>query len=527
MNFNNFKIGTRLGAAFAGVLALTIFLGVFSIEQLSLVNEATRDEATNWLAGTRALGDYRSVIDNIRRVEVQDITAVTAADYGRWEKRIAELKAKAGNAWKVYSITIAPGEERSLASAIETAQQNFFEADAALLKTAREAAAFNEQVRKAYNGESLQKFNALTAAVDKDVAFQGEGAYTAYLNSQNAYQSTRTAVVVLLLVTVAIGSVLARFITRGITRPVAVAVQLAKTVASGDLTSNIEVRSRDEIGELQQALAEMNTRLSEIVSQVRNSSDSIATGSQEIATGNADLSQRTEEQASNLEQTAASMEELTATVQQNTDSANQAKQLAMRASTVAQQGRQAVERVVSTMEGISQSSRKIADIIGVIDGIAFQTNILALNAAVEAARAGEQGRGFAVVAGEVRTLAQRSAQAAKEIKGLIDESVERVGAGSGHVATAGETMAEVVTSVKRVSDLVAEISAASREQSTGIGQVGDAVQQLDQVTQQNAALVEQSAAASESLQLQAQQLTSIVSFFRLNRDVQTTRDVDS
>ena len=522
MNLNDFKIGTRLGAAFAGVLALTVLLGAFSIEQLSLVNDATRDEATHWLAATWALGDYRSVIDNIRRVEVQDITASAVADFDRWERRIAELKAKAGNAWKVYLTTVAPGQEQSLASAIEAAQQKFFEADAALLKTSRETAGFTEEVRKAYNGESLQKFNALTAAVDKDVALQGEGAYTAYRNSQDAYHSTRTAVVALLLITIAIGSALARFITRGITRPVAVAVQLARTVASGDLTSNIEVRSRDEIGQLQHALAEMNARLSEIVSQVRSSSDSIATGSQEIATGNADLSQRTEEQASNLEQTAAAMEELAATVQQNTDSANLADQLAMHASTVAQRGRQVVERVVSTMEAISQSSRKIADIIGVIDGIAFQTNILALNAAVEAARAGEQGRGFAVVAGEVRTLAQRSAQAAREIKSLIDESVEKVETGTGLVATAGETMAEIVASVKRVSDLVAEISAASREQSSGIGQVGDAVQQLDQVTQQNAALVEESAAASESLQLQARQLTSIVSFFRLNQDTSTT-----
>jgi len=521
MNFNNLKIGARLGAAFASVLALTILMGAFSIQRLSLVNDATRDEATNWLAATRALGDYRSVIDNIRRVEVQHITASAAADYDKWERRIAELKTKAAKAWQVYAATGTPGQEQSLAAAIEAAQQNFFDADAALLKISRETAGFNEVVRKAYNGESLQKFNALAAAVDKDVAFQGDGADTAYRNSQDAYRSTCVAVAALLLITIAIGSILAWLITRGITRPVAEAVQLAKTVASGDLTSSIEVRSRDEIGELQQALADMNARLSQIVIQVRNSSDSIATGSQEIATGNADLSQRTEEQASNLEQTAASMEELTATVQQNTDSANQANQLAVRASAVAQQGGQMVERVVSTMEAISQSSRKIVDIIGVIDGIAFQTNILALNAAVEAARAGEQGRGFAVVAGEVRTLAQRSAQAAKEIKSLIGESVEKVDAGTDLVAAAGKTMTEIVTSVQRVSDLVAEISAASREQSSGISRVGDAVQQLDQVTQQNAALVEESAAASESLESQARQLIGIVSFFRLNEDGST------
>ena len=259
----------------------------------------------------------------------------------------------------------------------------------------------------------------------------------------------------------------------------------------------------------------MNDSLAGIVGQVRAASDSIATGATQIATGNADLSQRTEEQASNLQQTAASMEQLTSTVQTNSDTARQAAELAREASSAALRGGELVGQVVGTMDAINSSSKKIADIIGVIDSIAFQTNILALNAAVEAARAGEQGRGFAVVASEVRSLAQRSAQAAKEIEGLITESVEKVETGTAQVGEAGRSMSDIVTQVKNVNDLIAEISSATQEQSQGISQVGDAVSQLDQVTQQNAALVEESAAAAESLSQQAARLVEAVSIFTL------------
>lgn len=304
-------------------------------------------------------------------------------------------------------------------------------------------------------------------------------------------------------------------ITRSITRPIRQAVQVAETVAAGDLSSLIDVRGRDETAQLLNALKRMNANLSQIVGNVRSGSDSIATASAQIAMGNADLSQRTEEQASNLQQTAASMEELTATVKQNADTARQATQLAGGASSVAERGGQVVGQVVSTMAEISASSRRIADIIAVIDGIAFQTNILALNAAVEAARAGEQGRGFAVVAAEVRSLAQRSAQAAKEIKSLIEDSVQRVESGSQLVDEAGKTMGEIVVQVQRVADLINEIGAASAQQSSGIEQIGGAVAQLDQVTQQNAALVEEGAAAAESLKHQASQLAEAVAAFRL------------
>jgi methyl-accepting chemotaxis protein len=289
-------------------------------------------------------------------------------------------------------------------------------------------------------------------------------------------------------------------------------------VASGDLTQNIEADSADETGDLLRALGQMNASLAKIVGDVRSGTDAIKTSSGEIAAGNQDLSSRTEQQASSLEETASSMEELTSTVKQNADNARQANQLAVSASEVAVRGGGVVSEVVSTMSAINESAKKIVDIIGVIDGIAFQTNILALNAAVEAARAGEQGRGFAVVASEVRNLAQRSAAAAKEIKTLIGDSVEKVDAGSKLVDQAGATMDEVVASVRRVTDIISEIAAASDEQRAGIEQVNQAITQMDQVTQQNAALVEQAAAAADAMQQQSAGLEHLVSVFRISQE---------
>jgi methyl-accepting chemotaxis protein len=307
-------------------------------------------------------------------------------------------------------------------------------------------------------------------------------------------------------------------ITRSITGQIGgepdYACDVVKKIAAGDLALDVQTRAGDD-SSLLCAMKAMRANLARIVGDVRQTSDGIATGSSQIATGNADLSQRTEEQAANLQQTAASMEQLTSTVKNNADTARQATQLASSASAVAAQGGAVVGQVVETMEAITASSKKIVDIIGVIDGIAFQTNILALNAAVEAARAGEQGRGFAVVASEVRSLAQRSADAAKEIKGLITDSVDKVSAGSRQVGEAGRTMSDIVTQVKRVNELIGEISSATQEQTQGIGQVGDAITQLDQVTQQNAALVEESAAAAASLSQQAAKLVSAVGVFTL------------
>ncbi len=314
--------------------------------------------------------------------------------------------------------------------------------------------------------------------------------------------------------------VFAWLVARRIKQALDKAISASEQIAAGDLTVKIEVDSEDETGHLLASLKEMNAGLARIVGEVRNGADSIATATEQISAGNADLSQRTEEQASALEETASSMEELTSTVKQNADNAQQANQLAISASGVAVKGGEVISRVVRTMESITDSSRKISDIIGVIDGIAFQTNILALNAAVEAARAGEQGRGFAVVAAEVRSLAQRSAAAAKEIKTLIEDSVGKVQDGSRLVEEAGHTTQEIVTSIKRVTDIMAEISAASLEQSSGIEQVNTAITQMDDVTQQNAALVEQAAAAAESLEEQALQLVQVVTRFTLEENTQ-------
>ena len=330
-----------------------------------------------------------------------------------------------------------------------------------------------------------------------------------------AAQRATTISLVVMLVVCALGIAGAIAFSRTVVNPLDNAVRVSQAVASGDLTVARQVQGKDEIALLLNALHDMQISLSHVVSNVRNNADSVAAASTEIAQGNNDLSARTEQQASALEETSASMEELSSTVQANAENARTANQLAVSASTVAVQGGDVVAEVVTTMKGINDSSKKIADIISVIDGIAFQTNILALNAAVEAARAGEQGRGFAVVASEVRNLAQRSADAAKEIKTLIHASVERVELGTTLVDKAGATMSEVVSAIRRVTDIVGEISAASSEQSAGVAQVGDAITEMDQATQQNAALVEQSAAAADSLKVQAQQLVQAVAVFRL------------
>ncbi|HSV54604.1 MAG TPA: methyl-accepting chemotaxis protein, partial [Burkholderiaceae bacterium] len=429
-------------------------------------------------------------------------------------KAINDARQNIQKEWKNYTATHLVAKEKQL---VEQA--------APLMKRGDDAAvALQELMRKA-DVEGLREFAAksmypavepVAGVIDQLITVQLEVAASEYQQSQANFVTMLWRSVAVLVVTFGLALWGAAVLISAITRNLNQAVKVAETVASGDLTSHIEVASQDETGKLLEALKTMNTSLVDIVGRVRDSSESIATGSSEIAMGNADLSQRTEEQAANLEETAASMEELTATVKQNADTAVQATQLAGAASTTAAQGGMAMQQVIKTMGDISASSRKISDIIGVIDGIAFQTNILALNAAVEAARAGEQGRGFAVVASEVRSLAGRSAEAAKEIKQLIGESVQKVDDGSRLVTDAGKTMEDIVMQVKRVADLIGEISSASGEQTAGISQVGDAVQQLDQVTQQNAALVEQGAAAADSLSHQAAELAKIVSLFKLS-----------
>jgi methyl-accepting chemotaxis protein len=378
---------------------------------------------------------------------------------------------------------------------------------------------------KSYLKDTLQKpqehlLDMIAAYIDI-LEKQNENAVTA----MNREYSIAVAILAgSLIAALALGCWIAWWVTRSITGPIGEAVAIAETVAAGDLTSRIEVDRNDETGQLLRALKKMNESLVKIVSDVRNGTDTIATASQQIASGNLDLSARTEQQAGSLEETASSMEELTSTVKQNADNARQANTLAQSASEIATRGGSVVTEVVTTMDSINESSRKIVDIIAVIDGIAFQTNILALNAAVEAARAGEQGRGFAVVAAEVRNLAQRSAAAAKEIKSLIGDSVEKVESGSRLVNQAGATMFEIVESVKRVTDVIAEITAASQEQTTGIEQINTAITQMDEVTQQNASLVEEAAAAAQALQDQASGLAQLVSAFTLDA-THAARDV--
>ncbi|MFA1589127.1 methyl-accepting chemotaxis protein, partial [Achromobacter ruhlandii] len=353
-------------------------------------------------------------------------------------------------------------------------------------------------------------------AVDDYLTFIDKRTDELAAQAQVDHNISRSVTIALLVIAAVLAIGCWIFINRTVLRPLHEAGDHFEKIASGDFTGRIEVRSTNEIGQMFSAVKRMQESLTRTVATVRRGVDEINVGAREISAGNTDLSSRTEQQAASLEETAASMEELASTVKQNADNARQANQLAASASDVAERGGSAVAEVVNTMQGISASSRKISEIVSVIDGIAFQTNILALNAAVEAARAGEQGKGFAVVAGEVRSLAQRSAQAAKEIKGLIEDSVTKVGAGSQQVERAGATMQEIVASVKRVTDIMGEISAASEEQSSGIDQVNRAVSQMDEVTQQNAALVEEAAAAAGSLQEQAQRLAEAVAVFKIN-----------
>ncbi len=409
---------------------------------------------------------------------------------------------------------LSSDEEKQAYKLIRAVRVKYQQAKDAAMKARQDGNA--DESARIYNSEFIPLAKDYQHQVMTFLSLQRKSIDLTEREIAQQYERSFNLMVLLGVLMVALGATCAFLISRSITRPLAEAVKVARIVASGDLSSRVEVRSGDETGQLMQALKDMNDSLVRIVGQVRSGTDTIATASSQIAAGNLDLSSRTEQQASSLEETASSMEELTSTVKQNADNARQANQMAASASEVAFQGGAVVSEVVVTMGLISASSKKIVDIIGVIDGIAFQTNILALNAAVEAARAGEQGRGFAVVASEVRNLAQRSAAAAKEIKTLISDSVEKVEAGARLADQAGATMEEIVKRAKGVTDIMGEITAASQEQNAGIDQINQAIAQMDQVTQQNAALVEEAAAAAESLQDQAGNLAQVVSVFKLD-----------
>jgi len=514
MKMENFKISTRLGAGFATVLALLVLIaGMGILNMASLYEETDRLVKEDWIRAkltSQALDNARGSIARVFQVVSP---GGSAQDKAQAKERLLANVAGFDKALAQLGPVLETDETRALLTKTLQARQRYMAGVEKVLALSSQGKA-EEAGDQAY-GETYAALQEFASDLRDMVELLEQGFEDAGRSSSQTFHSARISMLVFALVALGVGIGFSWLITRSITGPLNRAVQLASTVASGDLTSQVEVSGKDELAQLMQALKDMNDSLVRIVGEVRQGTDTIATASSQIAAGNQDLSSRTEQQASSLQETAASMEELTSTVQQNAENARQANQLAVSASSVAVRGGSVVAQVVDTMGAINTSSKKIVDIIGVIDGIAFQTNILALNAAVEAARAGEQGRGFAVVAAEVRSLAQRSAEAAKEIKALIDDSVQKVGEGSRQVAQAGSTMDEIVGSVQRVTDIMAEITAASQEQTSGIGQINQAITQMDQVTQQNAALVEEAAAAAQSLQEQAEGLSQVVSVFRL------------
>jgi methyl-accepting chemotaxis protein len=516
MKISDLSIGRRLALGFAVILAVLILNTGVGVYRLQGVAESTRVMMQLPLAKERLISDwYRMVYSGIRRT-----TAVAKSADPSLATFFAE-EAKTATAFSQGLIkkieALSTDQDKALmAELVETRKVYVSSRDGLMkAKAAGDAAEATRLLEQVY----LPSAKVYEGMLQKILDHQRQEIDAAAVRIEDVASNSRNLLVLLALLVVAFGVAFAWWLTSGITRPINEAVALAECVAEGDLAGH-SVRdagdyNKDEPGKLLFALHRMSGGLVRIVSDVRNGTDAIATASSQIAAGNMDLSSRTEQQASSLEETASSMEELTSTVKQNADNARQANQLAANASDVAQRGGAVVSDVVQTMASIDQSSKKIVDIIGVIDGIAFQTNILALNAAVEAARAGEQGRGFAVVASEVRNLAQRSASAAKEIKALIDDSVGKVAAGTRLVGQAGSTMEEVVTSIGRVTAIMAEISNASTEQTSGIEQINMSITQMDHVTQQNAALVEQAAAAADAMQEQAAKLAGAVSIFKL------------
>ena len=514
MKLQNLNIRTKLMGGFALVLLIAVGQSLLSVQRLGAVNAESTRMATDWLPSVQALSkmevrlaSYRAA--RLRLILVDDAKAIDAV-----EADLKKIEAAMDKDAADYAALVSSPEEKALYEQFLPQWKAYQGLGGEVLSLVRVG---NMTTAKGLlGGPALKAFAATDAILSKMVELNSAGAQASNTHADQLYAQSRIVLLSALGAMVLLGLGIGWFVSRDLVRAAAEAVSHADKMAEGDLSHNLAVDRHDEMGRLLNALSKMQLNLRGIVAGVRQNAEGVATASAEISQGNHDLSARTEQQASALEETAASMEELSSTVKQNADNARQANQLALSASTVAISGGEVVNRVVDTMKGINDSSKRIADIIGVIDGIAFQTNILALNAAVEAARAGEQGRGFAVVAAEVRSLAQRSADAAKEIKTLISTSVERVEQGTALVDQAGTTMQEVVTSIKRVTDIMGEISAASTEQSAGVAQVGEAVTSMDQATQQNAALVEESAAAAESLKSQAQQLVGSVAVFKLD-----------
>jgi methyl-accepting chemotaxis protein len=520
MNFNDLKISNRLTLGFGILTLLFVLMGGISLTKIATVDEAFTKVLDERVPRVAELNTVKQQVGQIRVSMRNMLIMDDPADLKQQQEAILSARKTIGDALDKLQAGIRTEKGKALLARIVEVHGNSVPPQNKFLDL---LAAGNHADAKVHLLTVVRPAQiAYNTAVDELLKFQGELLKESAVNARAAMASVKTAVWTSGAVTVVLAVLIALWIIRSITRPISQAVEVSRAVAAGDLSLQFDAHGKSETAQLLMALKEMQAGLAQVVGTVRHNAESVATASAQIAQGNQDLSTRTEEQASALEETAASMEQLGSTVKQNADNAHQANQLALSASTVAVKGGKVVGQVVDTMKGINDSSRKIADIISVIDGIAFQTNILALNAAVEAARAGEAGRGFAVVAGEVRNLAQRSAEAAKEIKGLIEDSVQRVEHGTELVDQAGVTMNEIVSSIKRVTDIMDKISSASTEQSAGVAQVGEAVAQMDQATQQNAALVEESAAAAESLKQQAQQLVQGVAVFKLVQQSQAS-----
>jgi len=517
MTLSNIKIGMRLSAAFAFILLLLGSIVFSALWQFGRINDAkaamveTSHKAK--LAAAWREGIATNSVRTLARARSND-----PAEDAMLEREMKEVSEQVSKVQEELEKLVKSEKGKANLQAVASQRKAYSEVRTELFKR-KASEGTSPEFKSAIADKLVPEMKKYVASVDNVVAFQDSLFQEANNRIDEVYVESRKFLIVLGIAALGFGIVLGLILTRSITRPLARAVELAQQVATGDLTADIQVTSKDEVGVLLSALKHMNESLLKTVTEVRSGTDTILTASQQIAAGNLDLSARTEQQAGSLEETASSMEELTGTVRQNADNARQANMVAASASNVATKGGEVVAQVVTTMASINESSRKIADIIGVIDGIAFQTNILALNAAVEAARAGEQGRGFAVVASEVRNLAQRSALAAKEIRTLISDSVNKVDAGSQLVAQAGATMNEIVQGIMRVTDIVSGIANASAEQTMGIEQVNSAITQMDDVTQQNAALVEEAAAAAGSLEDQAASLSQLVSRFKLDGDV--------
>ncbi|WP_307732022.1 methyl-accepting chemotaxis protein [Massilia antarctica] len=512
--FKNLTIKVRLIFVIAVLSLISLLIGLLGLRNLSVTNDSLKTVYEDRLV---AVGMLAEVLTEIQQNQTALSKAVSAdpAGLGAVADEVEQRVKTVTTLWGQYLQTYLTPDEKIIAAKFEASRDAFVAQGIKPTLGAFRAKDVPAAV-SLVNGSLSKTFQPVRENMKVLIKYQLGVGKSEYEEASARFETARALAIGLIVFSAALGLLIGAALIRGISRSIAEALRFANSIAGGNLTDTVKIESNDEIGQLLTALQKMNDSLVDVVRQVRQGTDTISVASSEIAAGNQDLSSRTEQQASSLEETASSMEELTSTVKQSADNARQASTLAATASDVATKGGNVIGNVVDTMGRINDASKKIVDIIGVIDGIAFQTNILALNAAVEAARAGEQGRGFAVVASEVRNLAQRSAQAAKEIKGLIGSSVEQVEAGSKLVNEAGSTMDDIVQSIRRVTDIMGDIAAASQEQTLGIEQINQAVAQMDQVTQQNAALVEEAAAASEAMQDQARQLAAVVSVFKLN-----------